>query len=72
MWTAGIDMLERGVAAAVAVGEVPEVRPRVAAGMLVSGLQVWLSDWVESGFDRDVDVVVAEMREHLARLLGAV
>ena len=45
-------MIAAGVEAAGAAGELADLRPRIAAGMVVSALQVWLADWVESGRDR--------------------
>ena len=61
VWTAGLDMIAAGVEAAVADGDVPDIRPRVAAGMVVSALQVWLSDWVASGRDRPPEGVIDEL-----------
>lgn len=69
VWLAGLDMITAGVERAIARGEVREIRPRVAAGIVVSALQVWLADWVRSGRDRDPDVVVAEMERHLRWML---
>jgi AcrR family transcriptional regulator len=70
VWSDGLDMVAAGVAAAVAAGELPEIRPRVAAGMLVSGLQVWLADWVASSRDRPAATVIDEMTLRLRWLLA--
>jgi AcrR family transcriptional regulator len=70
VWSAGLDMIASGVDAALAAGELPDIRPRVAAGMVVSALQVWLADWVESGRDRPADDVIDEMTLRLRRLLS--
>jgi AcrR family transcriptional regulator len=69
VWSAGLDMVAAGAAAAVTAGELPEIRPRVAAGMVVSGLQVWLADWVESGRDRPPEKVIDELTTRLRWLL---
>jgi AcrR family transcriptional regulator len=61
VWTSGLDMIAAGIEAAVAEGAVRDIRPRVGAGMVVSALQVWLSDWVASGRDRHPDEVIDEM-----------
>lgn len=69
VWSAGLDMIASGVEAAVADGSVAEIRPRVAAGMVVSALQVWLSDWVASGRDRPADDVIDEITVRLRWML---
>jgi AcrR family transcriptional regulator len=69
VWSAGLDMLTASARAALDAGQLPDIRPRVAAGMVVSALQVWLSDWVSSGRDRDPEEVVAEMTLHLQWML---
>jgi len=71
VWGSGLDMIAAGVEAARAAGELADVRPRIAAGMIVSALQVWLADWVDSGRDRDPDLVVAELVSHLKAMLTA-
>ena len=57
VWSDGLETIAAGHAAAV------------AAGMVVSALQVWLSDWLRSGRDRPVAEVVEELVTHLRRLL---
>jgi len=69
VWSAGLDMVTAGVEAAVAREELPDIRPRVAAGMIVSALQVWLADWVSSGRDRRPEAVIEEMTGRLRCLL---
>jgi AcrR family transcriptional regulator len=69
VWSAGLDMVSAGVEAAVERGELPDIRPRVAAGMIVSALQVWLADWVSSGRDRPAEVVIDELTLRLRWLL---
>lgn len=71
VWSAGLDTIAAGLAAARTAGELADLRPRVAAGLTVSALQVWLADWVESGRDRSGDTVVAELVDHLRAVLGA-
>ena len=70
VWTAGLDMIAAGIETAAAAGELPDIRPRVGAGMVVSALQVWLSDWVASGRDRHPDVVIDEMTTRVRWLLA--
>lgn len=70
VWSAGLEMIASGIEAAIAEGSVREIRPRVAAGMVVSALQVWLSEWAGSGRDRDADEVIDEMALRLRWLLA--
>lgn len=61
VWSAGLDMIASGVEAAIAEGDLSGIRPRVAAGLIVSALQVWLSDWVAAGRDEDPAVFIDDM-----------
>ena len=70
VWVAGHDMITAGIEKSMAVGQIQTIRARVAAGMVVSALQVWLSDWVRSGRDRAPDVVIDELQQHLRWLLA--
>jgi AcrR family transcriptional regulator len=65
VWDSGLQMIATGVESARAAGELEGLRPRIAAGLVVSTLQVWLADWIDSGQDRAPDVVVAELVAHL-------
>ena len=69
VWGSGLDMIAAGVEAARAADELADLRPGIATGMVVSSLQVWLADWVDSGRDRDPDDVVSDLVSHLRRLL---
>ena len=71
IWAAGVDMIASGVDGSRAAGELTDIRTRVATGLIISALQVWLADWVDSGRDRDPDVVIAELVSHLRVLLTA-
>jgi AcrR family transcriptional regulator len=69
VWNAGLDMIANGAEACIAAGELPPIRPRVAAGMIVSALQVWLADWVDTARDRPADTVIDELTTRLRWLL---
>lgn len=68
VWSAGLDTMAAGVKAAVAAGEIPAIDPRVAAGLIVSALQVWLANWAESQHNSD-DLIDA-MTQRLRWMLG--
>ncbi|MCZ8377358.1 TetR/AcrR family transcriptional regulator [Mycobacterium sp. CPCC 205372] len=69
-WRAGLDMLTHGVQAAIDAGELPEGRPAIVAALMVSALQVWLTDWFVSGRDRPAAEVADEFLDYLnAQLL---
>ena len=69
VWESGLHMVAAGVEAAGAAGELVDLRPRIAAGLVVSALQVWLADWVESGRDRSPAVVTEDLVTHLRAML---
>lgn len=69
VWSSGLDTIAAGVEASLAAGELADLRPRIAAGLVVSALQVWLADWVESGRDREPEVVAADLVAHLRAML---
>lgn len=69
VWSAGLDMIGQGVAAAIEAGEVTGLRPRTASCLVVSVLQVWLAEWVESGRDRPVPELVDDLVSHLRSFL---
>ena len=57
VWGSGLHMIAAGVEPRFPQ-ESCRPRPRIAAGLVVSALQVWLADWVESDRDREPSVVV--------------
>ena len=69
VWSDGLRTIEEGYDAAARAGDVAPLRPAVAAGLVVSALQVWLSDWLRSGRDRPTGEVVTELVDHLERSL---
>lgn len=70
VWASGLDRISAGVEAARDAGELADLPTRVATGLVVSALQVWLADWVESGRARDADAVVADLVAHLRLVLS--
>lgn len=68
-WTDGLNMITLGVVEAVKAGQLPALRPRIASGMIISALQVWLYDWSHAGQDRTPDEVATEMTNYLRRML---
>lgn len=69
VWSSGLDTIAAGVAAADAAGELGGLRPRIAAGLVVTALQVWLGDWVDSERDRQPDDLVADLVAYLRVIL---
>ncbi|GAA4372383.1 TetR/AcrR family transcriptional regulator [Nocardioides caricicola] len=69
VWSSGLATIAAGVDAAREAGELADLRPRVAAGLVVSALQVWLADWVDAGRDRAPGVVVEDLVSHLRTML---
>ncbi|MFA6300241.1 MAG: hypothetical protein WC642_13810, partial [Nocardioides sp.] len=56
--------------AAIDAGEIKSHRPTVVAALVISSLQIWLTDWVAHGRDRPVGLVADEVVEHLRRTLA--
>ena len=68
-WQTGRGIMVALAEDVVASGETPSMRPSVLAGMAVSALQVWLTDWANSGCDRPAEEVASELVEYLKRSL---
>ena len=68
-WRTGIDTMVALAHDAVESEGVPPMRPSLLAGLVVSALQVWLTDWVNSEFDRPADDVTLELTQYLRRSL---
>ncbi len=68
-WRTGLDIMVALAEDVTASGETPSMRPSVLAGLAVSALQVWLTDWVNSGCDRPADELASELVEYMKRSL---
>lgn len=71
VWRAGIALMTRAAQAAEAAGELDAVRPAIAAQLAIAALQVWLTDWIESGGIRPSEQVADEVVDHLRRAFAA-
>src|ERR1700760_2526973 len=69
-WLIGRDIMVGLAEDVTASGETATMRPSVLAGLAVSALQVWLTDWVNSGCDRPAHKVADELVAHLQRALA--
>ncbi|EHB55042.1 regulatory protein TetR [Mycolicibacterium rhodesiae JS60] len=69
-WRIGITHIADLAAEAVAAGEAPAMRPSILAGLTVSALQVWLTDWVRSDQDRPPSQLIAELDQYMRRLVS--
>lgn len=70
-WEVGMAMTAATAREAIEAGEIREMRPEVVAALVISSLQVWLTDWIATGRNRSVDEVADEVVEHLRRSLAA-
>lgn len=68
-WRSGLDMLTQGVKAAIAAREIPARDPNLVAGLMISALQVWLTDWFLSGRSRPAAEVADEYVDYLGGAL---
>lgn len=69
VWSSGLEMIAAGTQAAADAGELAGLSPRIAAGMAISALQVWLSEWAASGRVDDPEALVDDMTRRLRLLL---
>lgn len=69
VWSSGLEVIAAGMQAAADRGELAGLDPRIAAGMAISALQVWLSEWVASERAEDPEVLVDDMTRRLRLLL---
>lgn len=71
VWSSGLEVIAAGMQAAADRGELAGLDPRIAAGMAISALQVWLSEWVASERAEDPEVLVDDMTRRLRLLLAS-
>ncbi|MBB1031454.1 TetR/AcrR family transcriptional regulator [Dietzia sp. SLG310A2-38A2] len=69
VWSSGLEVIAAGMQAAADRGELAGLDPRIAAGMAISALQVWLSEWVASERAEDPEALVDDMTRRLRLLL---
>jgi len=67
VWRTGIDTMVLLAEELIASGEVPKMRPTVLAGLVISSLQVYLTDWLNQGCVLPADAVSDELVAHLRR-----
>lgn len=70
VWSAGLDTMAAGVQSAVAAGEIPPIDPRIAAGLIVSGMQVWLAHWADGDQRVPAATVIEAMTQRLRWMLA--
>lgn len=69
VWSSGLEVIAAGMRTAADRGELAGLDPRIAAGMAISTLQVWLSEWAASGRVDDPVVLVDDMIRRLRLML---
>ncbi|MEQ6902163.1 TetR/AcrR family transcriptional regulator [Nocardioides sp. YIM 152588] len=69
VWSAGQETLVAGMRSALDAGEVRGLEPRVAAGLVIASLQVWLAEWVAGGRHEDAEELVAAMLRRVEWML---
>ena len=68
VWSAGLETMAAGVETAVANHEIPPIGSRVAAGLIVSSMQVWLAGWTE-GYPHSADELIEAMLRRIRWML---
>ncbi|WP_232678873.1 TetR/AcrR family transcriptional regulator [Nocardioides sp. R-C-SC26] len=69
-WRTGMAMTAATAQEAIDAGELRQVRSEVAAAIVISSLQIWLTDWIATGRSRPIDQVADDVEEHLRRSLA--
>ena len=64
-----MDMITSGAEAAIAAGEITRLRPAVVASLVISALQIWLTDWVAADCRQPVEDLAKDVVEHLRHCL---
>jgi len=67
VWRTGIDTMVLLAEELIESGDVPTMRPQVLAGLVISSLQVYLTDWLNQGCVAPADEVSSELIAHLRR-----
>lgn len=68
VWSSGLEVITTGMRNAAERDELGTLSPQIAAGMAISALQVWLSEWVTTG-RRDDPIDQADQMVQRLRLL---
>jgi AcrR family transcriptional regulator len=69
-WRTGMEMITRAAAAAVEAGEITHLPPKIAGALVISALQIWLTDWVATGRTTPIEIVADDVVQHLKVSLG--
>ena len=69
-WQTGMEMITRAAEAAVDAGEITHLPPQIAGALVISALQIWLTDWVATGRKMPIDTVADDIVQHLKISLG--
>lgn len=64
-WRTGMEMITRAAEAAVDAGEITQLPPQIAGALVVSALQIWLTDWVSAGKTKPIEAVADAVVQHL-------
>jgi len=70
-WRAGREILTQAAQAAAQDGHLQPLKPELIAQIIISAQQLWLTDWLKAGRDRDPAEVASELVDHLRRALAA-
>jgi len=69
-WRTGMEMITRAAEAAVDAGEITHLSPEIAGALVISALQIWLTDWVATGRTTPIETVADDVVQHLKIGLG--
>jgi AcrR family transcriptional regulator len=71
VWRTGMEMITRAAQAAIDAGDITGLRATVAASLVISALQIWLTDWVADGCRQPIEALADDVVAHLRRCLTA-
>ncbi|WP_231989960.1 TetR/AcrR family transcriptional regulator [Mycobacterium sp. 852002-51971_SCH5477799-a] len=64
-WRTGMEMISHAAEAAIDAGEISALRPAVVASLVISALQIWLTEWIATDRALPIDKVADEVVDHL-------
>lgn len=70
VWQDGVEMMTRVVERGSAAGELVPIKPRLMARLVISALQVFLTEWVDEGAIQSPEEMAQQLIDHVVSALA--